>query len=161
MALRVRFAVRIWCHVMSGVVSCHVALNRVISSHIMSCYDVMPCYVRSCHVMSCRVVSCLVVLYRALSNRGASRRFAEIGCRILTQLFTLTLRKRTPPTLTQLIFIPLAFAQLTLAPLTLVRPYNSAYQSDLPISSAYPYLLLKFCMGVIRSYYYILLYFLA
>ena len=93
----------------SQVMSCHVMSCHVMSCHVMSCH-VMSCRVMSYHVnrvlsrhvMQCYVASCPVALRRAMSRRAATTH--------LHSYLTLTLR--TLLTLTQLMFIPRAFAQL-------------------------------------------------
>ena len=69
------------------------------------------------HVMSCHVPSYPVALRRVALGKAAATHWHSY--------LTLTIRKRTPLTLTLLIIIPLAFAQLTLTPLTRMRPRSS------------------------------------
>ena len=113
------------CHVMS----CHVASCRVMSSQVMSCCDVMPCHFGSCHVTTCHVTSCHAVPCRVMSRLVLSRCVVSRREKRLQHInYIVISRKRTPLTLTQLIFIPLAFVQLTLTLLSLIRPRSPVYQ---------------------------------
>ena len=105
MAPRLRFAVRTWCHFMSGVscavvscrvMSCHVVSCRVMSSQAMSCCDVMPCHVVLCQVTLHHIISvisvmsshfCHVKSYHVLSCHVASCHvaFCRLGPRFCTR----------------------------------------------------------------------------
>ena len=130
MALWLRFAVRTWGHVISGVASCHVTSRRVAS-----------CHLRSCHVaVFCRVMS------RPVLSR-TSCRYAKGGHNILTQLpHSHTKHTHAARTYTAHIHstrVRTAYTHTTHAdaPVQFCLPAIAS-----PISSAHPRLLLKLQM---------------
>ena len=107
----------------------HVTSRRVPSCHLRSHHVAMLCRIMSCHVMStCHVPR------RVMSRHVAP--FSVTSCRVAkkgpqhTDTGTSLSHTQTHAahTHTAHIHIPLAFAQLTLTPLTLMRPRSSVYQ---------------------------------
>ena len=108
------------CSVLSrGVASCDVTSRRVASCHVMSCH-VMSRHVTSRHVMPCYVVSRRVLSRCVVSRREKRPQHIDTA----TSLSHYAKEKAHTDTA----HIPLAFAQLTLTPLTLMRPRSSVYQ---------------------------------
>ena len=107
----------------SQVMSCHVTSRRVLSSllgRVMSC-DVTSRHVTSCHAASRRVTSRPFLSPCAVFLRG--KRPRNIDTATSLSHFANALRSHPHSS-----FIPLAFAQLTLTPLTFTRPRSSVYQ---------------------------------
>ena len=84
-------------HVISGhvILRCYAVSCRVMSSHVASCH---LCHVMSCHAVLCRVTSRPVALRCVAARKAATTHDTAI-------YLTLTLRKGTPLTLTELMFI--------------------------------------------------------